>query len=712
MRWKDFKVSLKLTVGFGVVVVLLVGLAAWSYLGVQGITANAEEVIGGNQLRGNMVQREVDHLNWANEVNALITDDSVTELHAETDPTQCAFGQWYYSDARKQAEQEIPALGPILAEIEEPHDRLHASAVDIADSYEQVDLELGNFLREIKTDHLAWAHRVKDLLIDPNAPTDSIETDPTQCNLGLWLYSDEVEQMRREDPEFDAVIADIIEPHEQLHRRATQVISFKNAGQYGAARDYYYANMRDLAYDVLAQVDGIVSWHDSEVAGYNEARQIYATETKASLTLVQSLLGEINETVAANVMTDEQMLALADQTRVMVLSIGVVAVIMSVVMTIFITRAIVNPLREGIKMVDTVAQGDLTVDLNVDQKDEIGQLADSMQGMVNRLRSITGEIKQSAENVANGSQGMSATSEEMSQGATEQAASAEEVSSSMEEMASNIRQNADNALQTEKIAQQAANDAEEGGKAVKETVQAMRDIAEKISIIEEIARNTNLLALNAAIEAARAGEHGKGFAVVASEVRKLAERSQKAAGEISELSGSSVAVAEKAGQMLDSIVPNIQKTAELVQEISAASNEQNSGAEQINKAIAQLDQIIQQNASASEEMASMAEELSAQAETMNGAIQFFKLDRAERRLLTAPGATSAAAPRSAGGRQPGASPAPKRAVPAAAQGNGNGKHPAASVAVASGASAPENTPSFMETGITVAMEDDNDFEEM
>jgi methyl-accepting chemotaxis protein len=202
----------------------------------------------------------------------------------------------------------------------------------------------------------------------------------------------------------------------------------------------------------------------------------------------------------------------------------------------------------------------------------------------------------------------------------------------MEEMGTNIRQNADNASQTEKIALKAAKDAEAGGKAVIQAVGAMKNIAEKISIVEEIARQTNLLALNAAIEAARAGEHGKGFAVVAAEVRKLAERSGTAAAEISELSSSTVNVADQAGQMLTKLVPDIQRTAELVQEISAASNEQNAGAEQINKALQQLDQVIQQNASASEEMASTSEELSSQAEQLQSSISFFHLGAAMARI--------------------------------------------------------------------------------
>ncbi len=285
----------------------------------------------------------------------------------------------------------------------------------------------------------------------------------------------------------------------------------------------------------------------------------------------------------------------------------------------------VENLKGTAMMAEEIAQGDLTVEVNIlSDKDTLGK---ALSSMVEKLARVVSEVKVAADNVASGSQQLSSSSEEMSQGATEQASSAEEASSSVEEMASNIRQNADNAQQTEKIAIKSASDAKEGGGAVNETLTAMREIAEKITIIEEIARSTDLLALNAAIEAARAGEHGKGFAVVASEVRKLAERSQTAAGEISKLSSSSVAVAESAGDMLTRLVPDIQKTAELVQEISAASNEQSTGAEQINKAIQQLDQVIQQNASVSEEIASTSEQLAAQAEQLQESVSFFSVHK-------------------------------------------------------------------------------------
>lgn len=307
--------------------------------------------------------------------------------------------------------------------------------------------------------------------------------------------------------------------------------------------------------------------------------------------------------------------------------LGIIA--LSILIGVFVTRAIFREVggepSDISAMANRICMGDLTMPVESAQQQDTGVYA-AMKAMIEKLRQVVGEVMSTADNVATGSRELSSSAMQMSQGATEQAASVEEISSSIEEMASSIRQNSYNAMQTEKISNKSSSDAIEGGKAVIETVAAMKEIAIKISIIEEIARQTNLLALNAAIEAARAGEHGKGFAVVASEVRKLAERSQTAAAEISSLSSRSVAIAEQAGDMLTRIVPDIQKTSELVQEITASSKEQDTGADQINKAIQQLDQVIQQNASASEEMASTSEELSSQAELLQHSISFFTID--------------------------------------------------------------------------------------
>jgi len=320
-------------------------------------------------------------------------------------------------------------------------------------------------------------------------------------------------------------------------------------------------------------------------------------------------------------------------------------------------NALIESMHKVSHSADAVAQGDLTVEIV--PRSERDQLMKSLAQMVASLTSTIGQIKTAAGEVASGSVALSTATTQLSEGASEQSAAAEQASSSMEQMVSNIRQNAANAEQTEKIAVQSATDAKESGRSVSDAVNAMKEIASKISIIEEIARQTNMLALNAAIEAARAGEHGKGFAVVAAEVRKLAERSQKAASEINQLSAATVKVAERAGEMLNRLVPNIEKTASLVQEISAASAEQQTGAEQINTALQQLQSVIQQNASGSEEMAATSEELSSQAEQMLSSVDQFQVNENEELESSIQRLDRAVASRPA---PPPARPAPARAV--------------------------------------------------
>ena len=306
--------------------------------------------------------------------------------------------------------------------------------------------------------------------------------------------------------------------------------------------------------------------------------------------------------------------------------IGGVLTILGVIVLVYFAGRLVSPLRDLQEVTRKVSEGDLNVSSEVTQNDEIGALSEAVNQMVLKLSEIVESIKYGAKNISSASEQVSSSSQQLSQGASEQASSTEEVSSSMEEMVSNIQQNSDNAQQTEKISQKASEGVNEGNRAAQTSVQSMREIADKISIINDIAFQTNILALNAAVEAARAGEHGKGFAVVASEVRKLAERSGEAAREIDDKSKYGVEISEKAGKQLEEIVPEIDKTSKLVQEITAASGEMNSGADQVNNAIQQLNDVTQQNAASSEELATSAEELSSQAEQLRQTIAFFNLN--------------------------------------------------------------------------------------
>ena len=338
---------------------------------------------------------------------------------------------------------------------------------------------------------------------------------------------------------------------------------------------------------------------------------------------IASLLEVTREDMATTVEVSDQHYSTTMSTLI---GVSVAAAIFGIVSAFWVSMSISNGLRRALDVGLRLAQGQLSADTSSKSNDEISDLLGVNADLIAKLRAVAQDMNQSSSAVAAGAHAMSATAEQLAAGATEQAAAAEQASSAMEEMTANIRQSADNAAQTEKIATQSSGQAIESGKAVDEAVRAMKTIADKITIIQEIARQTDLLALNAAVEAARAGQHGKGFAVVASEVRKLAERSQQAAGEINELSGKTVEVSMKAGSMLQALVPSIQKTADLVTEISAAMREQNTGADQINQAIRQLDSVIQSNAAASTEAASVSQGLASQSEQLHATIGFFKLD--------------------------------------------------------------------------------------
>jgi methyl-accepting chemotaxis protein len=320
--------------------------------------------------------------------------------------------------------------------------------------------------------------------------------------------------------------------------------------------------------------------------------------------------------------------SLASSSVVMIFGL-IIAIILAVVLAMIITRNIVAGITRGVGIAEIIANGDLTINVErefLERKDEIGTLAKALQNMGEKLKEVIGSVMLGSDNIASASLQMSSGSQQVSQGASEQASSAEEVSSSMEEMAANIQQNTDNAQEADKISQKVSDGVQKVGAASQDSLISIRDIAEKINIINDIAFQTNILALNAAVEAARAGEQGRGFAVVAAEVRKLAERSKIAADEIVALSKKSVDVTENASELMTGLIPEIERTAKLVQEIAAASMEQTSGADQVNTAIQQLNQVTQQNAAASEEMATSAEELSSQADQLKEIISYFKID--------------------------------------------------------------------------------------
>lgn len=403
-------------------------------------------------------------------------------------------------------------------------------------------------------------------------------------------------------------------------------------------------------YAYMSEASGVVTAHpDKSMIGNTNLNDfsfgaemlalkngLYLYEYKGVQKTVSFRTAEENGWMVAVTADDDDIYAGINRMKELTIIILIAALVLCSLIIILIIRSIVKPIKEAVKITETIASGDLTVAIEekfLRSKDETGELAAALDKMIEKLREIVIEVRKASETVSVGSGQLASTAETISQGATEQASTAEEVSSSMEEIGASIKQNTENSTETASTADKNAQNAAAGAEAVNEAVASMKIIAEKITLIEELARSTNLLSLNASIEAARAGEAGRGFSVVASEVGKLAEASRKAAADISELSDASMRKADIAGQMISDIVPDIQKTAELVAEISAASSEQNTAARQVNLVMGQLDQVIQANAASAEEATSMSEELSSQAEALLSLIDYFNIGENSARCL-------------------------------------------------------------------------------
>ncbi|KAF5084749.1 Methyl-accepting chemotaxis protein (MCP) signaling domain protein [anaerobic digester metagenome] len=568
MKLKDLKTGTKLGLSFGSIITMLLTVA---FVGIWGINLYHQYA------------RNTQYIDWAENsfINARLNARTLAHLKEEAD----------YTKAKANLDSSIYNVNNLIKSLTSDESKKHAA--ELKEAITNYSSELDNFYAYIKKEtELALENK----------------------KLGEKL----MQSMNQNDVSNSNTFNNLI--NARLQFLAYQI--YKDPKAKESATEYITA--------IISQEKGIISEQASEyndrLNKYDEIITLSKQSEEEQRKLGRTIMDECNQQTSAISNDREQTKKLVTTSIIVfaILSI-LLGIIVSRIVTVYFTRAI----GRNVELATQYANGDLTVQFSTDElskKDELGDLARAMANMGEKIKEVITSVLNGANNVAAASNQMSSVSQQISQGTTEQASSTEEVSSSMEEMTSNIEQNTQNAQQAEAIAAKADEGINQVATSAMGSLESVREITQKISIIGEIAFQTNILALNAAVEAARAGEHGRGFAVVAAEVRKLAERSRVAAVDIESLSKSSLKVTEEAGAFMENIIPDIKKTTQLVREIAAASLEQRSGADQINNAIQQLNQVVQENAAASEEMATSAEELASQADQLRDTIGYFKVD--------------------------------------------------------------------------------------
>jgi len=591
MGWKNLTIGKKITLGYAIILILLIVVGVLNYVGVGTLVNSASEVIDGNKLTSMLVQREVDHLKWVEKVNALLTDDSITELNVQTDDHKCGMGKWLYGEERKDAEKLISSLTPILKSLEEPHRKLHESAIDISLSFEAADVTLPAKISEIETGHLNWAGKAYAAIINKNTTIEKFQTDPTKCILGKFINSAQgMAAYEHGDADFKKIWDSIPVSHGAMHKAGKNIQEFLANEEFDeASQEIKNVIIPNLAITV-SKLKELREEATHELHGMEEAKKLYASETIPALHNVQEILAKAKNTVHDNIMTDDIMLSAATATRMKVAIVSAITLIIGIILAAFTARGIISLL---------------------------GGVVKEMSASSTQVNGAAGQISESSQSLA--------------EGASEQAATLEETSSSLEEMSSLTRQNAENAKQADSIMGEAKESMETADESMKKLTESMADISSAseetqkiVKTIDEIAFQTNLLALNAAVEAARAGEAGAGFAVVADEVRSLAMRAADSARDTSNLIDTTVEkvkngteLVNETSEMFYIAARSSEKVSTLITEIATASHEQATGIDEVNRAVTEIDKVVQANAAGAEETASASEELTAQAAGMN-----------------------------------------------------------------------------------------------